>query len=283
MIPARLLALPFVLLFGLGIYAAVEWGQPWTMALIPVVMILATIFVFSPQLNWWWWQRFPPDLPEGLGMLLEERFAYYQRLTPVEKREFRRRAFLFMQAHNYIPQVFKTVPEDVRLMLAAPAVAVAFAQTDFLFPKFENIVVYPHPFPSPQYPDHMHLSEFYEPDGVLIFSADHAGRGFMEPHQYFNPSWYEYVRLYGLTYESASVAPLEQVSWEELEAISRFSREAIEKWMNLPDLSKEGLAMSYFFLFPERFQVQLPDLYGHLRHQFQQDPLVFQRTLYLAN
>jgi hypothetical protein len=275
MIPARLLALPVILLFGLGIYLAVSWSAAWSTALIPVAMLGSVIYVFSPQINWWWWQRYPPDLPQGLGDLLQQRFAYYQRLTPAEKREFRRRTFLFMQAHDFMAQVFKKVPEDVKMMLAAPAVALTFAREEFRFPAYEHVVVYPHPFPSPQFPEHLHIAEYYEPDGVLIFSAEHVGRGFVEPRQFLNPAWYTFSQLYLL--ESADQLEWPDIHWEDLETISRFTRPGTEQWFGLPELDIRALAATYFFLFPERFQVYQPDLYLQFCRIFLQDPLLFQR------
>ncbi|MCB0639279.1 MAG: zinc-dependent peptidase [Lewinella sp.] len=275
MIPARLLALPLFILFGLLVYLASSDGAVWSTALIPVAVLIALLLVFSPQINWWWWQRYPPDLPGGLSDMLQQRFAYYQRLTPGEQREFRRRTFLFMQAHDFMPQVFKKVPEDVQMMLAAPAVALTFAREEFRFPEYEHVVVYPHPFPSPQFPEHMHIAEYYEPDGVLIFSAEHIGRGFMEPHQYLNPSWYTFGQLCWLAFADGQALP--DLHWDDLETISRFSREGTEQWFGLPELDTTALAVTYFFLFPERFQVQLPDHYTLLSRIFEQDPLIFQR------
>lgn len=274
MIPARVIAIPFALLFGLGLYIAFENKQVAYGWLLPTATILVLIFVFSPQVNWWWWNRFPPDLHKGLRELLAQRLPYYQRLSANRQREFRRRLFLFGQAQNYMPQVIKEAPEDIKVMMAVAPVAYTMKQEDFLFPQFENVVLYPHPFPSPQYQEQFHASEIYEPDGVAMFCVDHVVRGFMEPKQYLNPAWYEYARIFRLAYPDERFAVLEAMSWEDLHEISRFSQEAIERWIGLTDIDTEALAVAYFFLFPERFQVHAPTVYQALTVIFDQDPVL---------
>jgi len=158
--------------------------------------------------------------------------------------------------------------------MAVAPIAYTMKLEDFLFPKFENVVLYPHPFPSPQYQEQFHASEIYEPDGVVMFCVDHVVRGFMEPKQYLNLAWYEYARIYRLTYPDDRFAVLAQMKWEDLHEISRFSQDAIERWIGLTDIDTEALAIACFFLFPERFQVHAPEIYQVLTAIFDQDPVL---------
>ena len=266
--PAFRLGIPFFLLLGLGVYLTINVSESWAPLMIVSLVIIVAGFVLAPQINWWWWQRFPPDLPEEMAQLLEQRLPFYQQLTEADKREFRRRIFLFNYGHNFMPQVLEKMPLDGQVMIASAPVTMTFKQEDFLFPKFENIIVYPHPFPSPQYETTFHTSEIYEPDGVIMFCLEHVLRGYVDPRQFLNPAWYEYAKVYAITNPQALLGDWESVDWGQLEQVSGFSYEAIERWIGLPDLDKQAMGIAYFFLFPNRFQQLLPELFAQLQTTF---------------
>lgn len=266
--PAFRLAVPFLLLLGLGLYLTIEVDTSWSFLMIIALVVLVSGFILAPQINWWWWQRFPPDLPSEMGQLLEKRSLFYSRLSSDQRREFRRRVFLFNHGHNFMPQVMEKMPLDGQVMIASVPVAMTFTQEEFLFPKFENIIVYPHPFPSPQHETTFHASEIYEPDGVIMFCMEHILRGFIDPHQYLNPAWYEYAKVFAITYPETDLGNWSAVSWAQLEQISGFSQDALERWIGLQDLDLQAMGIAFFFLFPDRFQATLPDIHQKLQAVF---------------
>lgn len=268
--PAFRLAIPFILLLGLGAYLTIQVDTSWSFLMIIGLTILVSGFVLAPQINWWWWQRFPPDLPAELAKLLDDRLIFYRKLSDTEQREFRRRAFMFNQGNNFMAKVMEKIPIDIQLMIASPAVSLTFRKEEFLFPNFENIVVYPHPFPSPQYQDKFHSSEIYEPDGVVMFCLEHVLKGFVDPRKYLNPAWYEYARIFKITYPSNDYGDWSAVEWKELETVSGFSHEALRRWVGLPDLDMEAMGIAFYFVFPTKFEQELPMLYQQLNSVFQQ-------------
>ncbi|RMD96563.1 MAG: hypothetical protein D6816_18780, partial [Bacteroidetes bacterium] len=62
------------------LYLAWEDDSSWSYYLIPCILGAAVIYVFSPQIDWWWYQHRPPDLPPGLRKMLEAKLPYYRRL-----------------------------------------------------------------------------------------------------------------------------------------------------------------------------------------------------------
>lgn len=266
--PAFRLAIPFILLLGLGLYLTIEVDESWSLLMIIALVVLVAGFILAPQINWWWWQRFAPDLPSEMGQLLEQRLPFYRQLLAEQQREFRRRVFLFNHGHNFMPQVIEKMPLDGQVMIACAPVAMTFNQEQFLFPKFENIIVYPHPFPSPQYETKFHASEIYEPDGVVMFCLEHVLRGFVDPRQFLNPAWYEYARVYAISFPDADLGDWSDVNWGQLEQISGFSQEALKRWIGLPDLDLQAMGIAFFFLFPTRFQQILPNLNQQLHSVF---------------
>lgn len=258
--PAFRLSIPFILLLGLAVYLTIEVDTSWSLFMIAMVIILVSAYVLSPQINWWWWQRNPPDLPVEMAQLLATKLPYYQQLSPEDQREFRRRMFLFNEGTNFMPQVLEKMPLDAKVMIASAPVTMTFGQEDFLFNNFENVVVYPHPFPSPQHEEKFHASEIYEPDGVIMFCLEHVLRGFVDPKQYLNPAWYEYAKVYKITYPAYDYGDWSAVSWEQMQSISNFSYEALERWIGLPNLDMEAMGIAFYFIFPQQFQLVLPEL-----------------------
>lgn len=263
--PFYRLAIPVVVLLLLSIYLTIEVSQTWAMLIVFFVVVLLGGLIISPIINWWWWERFPPDLPKDLHGLIEHKVPFYQKLDQNGRREFRRRVYLFSQGTNFMEQGLEKVAEDAKLMIAVAPVSMGFYDETFLFEKFENIVVYPHPFPSPRIPEKLHTSEIYEDDGVIMFSLQHIVRGYLDPQKYFNPAWYEYARVYLMTYPDLKYGDWSLVDWSQLEQISGFSKEALEKWVGLPNLNKNAFTIAFYFLRPQRFQKKLPKMFDSLQ------------------
>jgi len=265
---ANRLVVLFAAILVLGVYLTYQVNDAWFYLIIIGLVFTVTSYVLSPQLNWWWWQRSPPDLPPKMTQLLAQRYPFYNKLSSDEQREFRRRMFLFIEGTNFMPKVMETVPYDGKVMLSVAPVSITFREPYFLFDNFENVIVYPHPFPSPQFPETFHTSEIYEPDGVLMFSMEHLIHGFVDAEKYLNPSWYEYAKIFQLSYPAYDYGDWSAVNWKDLEAISGFSEEALHKWFVLKQLDIRAMGIAFFFLFPKSFQQYLPTLFHKLETVF---------------
>jgi len=262
---ARLLAIPLVILVFIFLYLAWTQGGQWAIYMAPPLILLAVIYVFSPQLNWWYFLRRPPKLDRRLQQLLLKRSPYYQNLSVADKKKFRTRMSLYMEAHDFQAMGdMDTIPADALGVLAHAVVELTFGQEDFLLDKFEKIILYFHPFPSPQYPKHLHTSELYEEDGVLLFSVPHLIRGFMEPTRYFSLAHYEYAKALHILYPDWKWPILGESSWEKLERISGFSKDAIQRFINLPDIDPLAVAVHHLFQFTPAFRLHWPEMYERL-------------------
>jgi Mlc titration factor MtfA (ptsG expression regulator) len=265
---SRMLSIPLIMWLLVGLY--ITWQVDTGYALyniVPPVVLLAMIYVLSPQIDWQWYKRTPPDLP---GVVREMLFQYpfYQGLPEGEKKRFRQRVALFAIGNEYIAQGMEKVPDDLKYMIAACAATLTLGQEKFLFRKFEHIIVTPRPVPTPQYPDRFHASEIYEPDGVVLFAAEQLALGFMQSKQYFNIGLYEYAKIYVKTYPEANYPNFQENNWAILERISGFSRAWIEQWINRPDLDPLAVGIVYFFTFPDRFVEELPTDFQLLKRIF---------------
>lgn len=276
--PNRYFLVPLAMLAGLSLLLIDRYGQQWIWALLLAAAGIVTVLIFSPQIDWWYWQRRDPELSPGLRTLLERRISFYQRLEPAAQREFRRRAFLIRESLDFTGQAIEQVPEDVKLLPAIAAATVSFGREEFLFPEYEKVVLYPHPFPSPQY-DFLHITEQYAPDGVLLFSMPHLMRSVVEEQSFPNLALYEYARIYRERYPGEEYPALE---WPQLEAISTFSQEAVVKFLGFEEPDVQALTSVYFFSFSARFRELAPEMYRALCHTFAIDPLA-PKDIYLTS
>lgn len=269
---SKILAIPFVLAALVFLYLTWEVDSRYSWYIVPFVVALALIFVLSPQIDWWWHKKRPPRLRPKIQGLLERFLPYYQKLSESEKQRFRDRVALYMMAIDFQAKGMDDVPADLQAVVAASAVQLTFGQADFLLTPFEYIIFYPQPFPSPQYPEHFHASEIYEEDGVMIFSAEQLMKGFLQPMQFYPIGLHECAKAWERIHLQQDWPELGAAIWSDLQAISGFSREAIQRWINLDSIPVRPVSVALFFTFPERFQQHLPELYDQYSLIFNQHP-----------
>lgn len=269
---ARILALPFLVTGVIFLYLTFEKGDQYSYYVLPFLLMFAVIYIFSPQLNWWWHKRYPPEIPIPIRHSFNTQFPFYQNLSPEDKTRFRNRVALYFEANEFMPQGAEKMPIDVQASIAASIVWLTFGLEDFLLNKFEHLIVYRHPFPSPQYPKHWHSSEYYVEDGVIMFSADHLMKGFFDPKKYFHTGLYEYARVFQYSYPNEAYPEFGEDVWAKIEQISGFKKEGLEEWIGLPKVDIYAICVVLFFVFPKRFQAQLPKAYEAFEQIFKQSP-----------
>lgn len=258
---ANALAAPFV--GGAILFLYLAWSQdsdyaPW---MIPFVIVAGLIYTFNPQINWWWYTRHPPQLSPGLIDLLERFHVFYGRLNKAGKQRFCERIALYRMGTDWEPVAWpeEILPPDVETALAAQAVTLTFNEPEFLLEKFEKVIVYPKPFPTPEYP-FAHASELYEADGCLLFSAEQVMQGYLAPGKWYNIAMHEYAKAFVLMYPGKSYPDLTaDDTWEKLEATSGMSREHVESIIGIAGVDALPVAIHHYFTFPDRFPEIMPE------------------------
>jgi hypothetical protein len=262
-------------LIPLGMAINHDKGSYAMYAIAPLVISTVT-FVLSPQINWWWYKRHPLDLTPLMRSYIEQQCWFYKHLNTEEKLKFRQRVAMYTLGNEFMRpaplnedvRVRNDVPEDIKVACASCAVQITFNKEDYMLAPFEQIVIYPSPFPSPQYPSNFHTSEMYIQDGVLLFSAEHLVKGVANPDLFFNIGLYEYARVFVHLNPKTLFPKLNTSNWSDLERISNIPNEAIKQHINLPELDILGVAIHHYFIFPELFKKALPDVYQMLKNEF---------------
>ena len=269
---SKFLSFPFVIVLLVCLYFTWE-GDLNPLYIVPNVVILTIIYVLSPQIDWIWYQWNPPEMDKKLHIFLERFFPYYRNLSPPEKKRFSIRVSLYILANEFMPKAMESVPEDVKGLIAANVVMLTFGQKDYRLSKFEKIIVYPHPFPSPQFPKHLHSSEIFEEDGVILFSTEQLIPGATQQSKYYNIALHEYARIFVKAYPKLPYPEFDDTIHEKMELVSGFKNDRVREFIGLPQLDSFLLSINYFFTFPVKFKQVLPDAFEIYTRIFNQNPL----------
>ncbi len=268
-----LIAIPLILVAIICLYLAWEKDSGYAVYIIPSALGLVALYIMHPQIDWWWYNKYPKELDEKIRQLLERHFPFYVELNPELKQRFRTRMTLYPMAKEFMARGFEEIPDDIKAMVAANSIMLTFGQKDYLLDQFQTIVIYPKPFPTPLHPRLFHSTEHFEEDGVLLFSAEQLMHGSLQAQHYFNICLYEMARIYQLQFPEKRYPELSENIWNELEMISGFSKAVVETTIGLPDADIEAVAICHFFIFPEKFKQLLPEVYANYRTVFNLDPV----------
>ncbi len=272
---SKYLSFPFIITLLVCLYFIWEGDLP-PIYIVPNVLILVSIYVLSPQIDWLWYQRNPPEMDEKLRRFLEKVFPYYRNLSPKEKKRFQIRVNMYMMANEFIPKAMENVQEDIKGLIAANIVMLTFGQKDYRLSKFEKIVVYPHPFPSPQFPKFIHSSEIFEEDGVIMFSLEQLIPGATQQSRYYNIALHEYARIFVIMNPDYQYPKMDASIQEKLQLISGFKNAKVRDYIGFPRLEPFLLSINYFFTFPQKFKNELPEIFDTYMKVFNQNPLNYQ-------
>ncbi len=273
MILSKWILLPLVLLTGVVLLLSYVWGYPgYSYWLIPLVVALAAIYVLHPEIDRWYVNKYPQRLPKGMLRFIEDHIPFYSLMDSSQKQSFESAASIYLSTANFMPQGFDKVPEDLKVVVAANAHILASFQPGWhdKILQFENVVIYRHPFPSPQHHEHLHTSELFVKDKVLLFCADHFMKAFRFPQQYFNTCMYEWAKVLFI-----DNIPEFEPDMESLPLISGFENEHIVEYIGLPEpyIQWQAVATTYFFTFPVRFKMHAEEVYNQMSSYFNVDPM----------
>ncbi len=257
--PSHFIAAPFAFWFLAALYRAWRMDGEGAIWMAAPFLALAIIFILAPQINWWWWKRNTPDLPEGLADLLEKQCPFYQKLTTNEKADFRGRVFMSMHGYDFLGKAFPkdAVPVDLKAIIAANAVTVSWPRKEFLFRKFEKIVVYPQAFPTPRFQS-LHGSEMQAEEGLVIFSGELLIKSFLQPLLYFNVGLYEFARAAMKSWPDEPWPEFAEADWLGFQQVMPFSKGLVEAQIGLPGVDLTAVAAHHFFQNREGMRAVFP-------------------------
>lgn len=267
---ASIVGFPFALAFAIIMYYMFTTeDHDLSFWLIPSIIILAIIWIFSPQINYWWWKRNPPPLDPPILKWLQTYSPFYNSLSDESQRNFERRMSLFILGKEFgsMGEEKRELPEDLKGIIANNAIQLTFGRPDFLFDKFDRIVVYKHPFPTPS-KQYLHTVETETEDGTLIFSMEHLVPGMLRKGEFYNIGLHGFIDAFLHENQKINYPNIDHITWQQLEKISGFSIENILATTGLKEVNKLTVAINHYVTFFDHFSKELPKETQHLNEIF---------------
>ena len=236
---AHYLSAPF-LAAALGIlYFAWEHDGQGALWMVPFIVAAAFIWVLTPQINWWWYSKHPPELEDGVKQALAQWTPFYQALPEAERLRFRQRLALTRMATNWTSKQMPDdeIPPDLQVAVAVQAVIATWHRDKYLLPEVENVVISPDVFFSPQYP-YPHFCETWLPEQCILLGARPVMDAFAQPHLYFNIALYEYLQRVPEhpLFRRAGMMP-EEALWQQIKDLSGWDHAYITEATGLKEVS----------------------------------------------
>ncbi len=260
----RFVAFPFIVAAGYVMYQnTVDYyfSESYSWLLLPLIVILVALYILSPQIDFWWHQKYPIKLDSRIVAWLQERSSFYQNLSDQNRAKFEKRLSLFLESKEFFlmsPEKIE-MPEDMKAIIATNAIQLSFHQDDYLFGGFDRIVAYPHPFPTPYY-KHLHTVETEEVDGVVLLCIEYVVNGMTVADEY-NIALHAFAEAYLEKSKSEDALQVAASDTIHLESISSISTDKIKKTIGFDQVDLRLVAIHHYIKYPQNFESTLPELY----------------------
>ena len=256
--PSKILLVTILIVLAPVLYFTWTIGEKYAPYLIPLVILAVTIYVLSPQIDWWWYLRFPKAPNRSVAAYFSKNFIGFNQLSSEIQKDILNKFHLLEMSKNFISKADDDkIPDGIKLVVLASLLECTYRREDFQLKDYENIVLYAHPFPSPQWPQQLHLSETEIEDGVFIFSLPAVSEGLKNPRQYFPVSTYEFCKV---IFKSSKV-PEKTINSEEahylIQEVLGYNMKQIADYINLPqeEIILEAVLLVLAVRFPNELQL----------------------------
>lgn len=262
---AYLIGLPFFIFLAVIMILIFIYGRTdlstW---IIPPVIIMAGLYFLQNPIQWMFSKKNPPPLHPKEKELLQSFSAIYLHLDEEGKKEFEEKISLFRLTRLIRMIDKKPVPEDVKLLICLPAVEMTYYDKESFKGKYQQIIVYPHPFMSPQHGDQVHITEIEHKDGVMVFSVEQLIPGL--ERKMFNIAAYEWAQAYLFLYDRAPI--VNAIDKEEVIAnllpVIRLDFPSLKRIIGLEDIDVFAIAFSLFYDRPVLMKEHMPKSFAGL-------------------
>lgn len=235
-------------------------GSQLIWALVPAVA-LVLIYLFSPQIDYWWLSRKPVEMDHQITDLLTKTNPTYGALDDETKNEFHKRLLLFTEGKEFLAkgmeQANLEVPYDVQNMIAQIPITMTLGRRDFTLKRFERVVLYKHPFPTPKN-RFLHTSEIHAEDGVIILSLEHVQAAMMQPGYHYDVGWHAFAEAFISSHPKEPWPDLPSDIWSKVDEISPQNQKMILGTLGFEMVDVMPVLVTLYFRHADRFRAVLP-------------------------
>lgn len=267
---AYYISIPFLLATLSILYLAWKSTEGIAVWIAPFLLVLSFIWVFSPQINWWWYKSNPPQLEPEVALAIRKFTPFTERLSPEELSLFYNRVALTRLATDWTAKDLPEdlIPPDMQTAVAVQSVICTWNQKEFLIKDYEKVILMPGPFLSPEYPV-FHSAESYLPENCILLNAAAVMSAFLHPEKHFNLALYLYAKIsLGARPEINIPADLEKTFLSKMDAISGWNMDFLKTSLGEDTLDVKAVILSHYFTFYESFKQNMPEWIALLDQMF---------------
>lgn len=267
---ARILAFPFIIVAGIILYLMFfEDRSDWYPYLIPVAVILASIYAFYPKIDYWWHQKQAPGIPDKLKKLIYNASKPFRELDEKERQKFLDRLGIFMHHKDFylMRKEKEALPEDIKALIAICAVTLGLFEEDWFFKKYDYFIAYQHPFPTPN-KQYLHSVEVNHEDGVMLFNLDLLFQSMVLGTKAFNIALYAFAEAFLLARPLSDIAQMEEMDPKKLPAEGEYSYESIIHQIGYKEVYFKAILVALYFDVPELVEKNYPEYFDLCKKQF---------------
>lgn len=265
----RVVAAPFLFAFGYVFYqASLPLSNHKISAwLFPLGMVLTLCYVFHNQINLWWLRRHPVPMDEQEREVLKRHSNYYNQLSKDDQLEFENRLFMMLQTIDVygMGKEKEEVPYDVKLIIIAIGAEIAAQSQKPLLDNFDKIIIYKHPFPTPNI-QRLHTVEINGEDGVLLLAMDHLSAAVNDPKSYYHVGYHAWAEAF--VYEHPKVDYPSDITWPMIAEISGFTEQSMKGALGLEYFDTLPIGIYLYFVFGDKMQAKYPELFERFQGIF---------------
>lgn len=186
-----------------------------------------------------------------------------------------------MHSKRFIPRGFKTVSDEMRVLISATAVQLTFGLPQIYLAHFDKILIYPDAYYSTINKKY-HVGEINPRMSAIILSWKSFVEGYADPNDSFNVGIHEMA--HAIHFENRirnsefdfldreSLKALERITNEEMPKLRRGEVHFFRSYAGTNEHEFFAVALEYFFEQPVEFRDSLPQLYHTLCKLLNQDP-----------
>ena len=220
--------------------------------------------------------------PEAWRATLEEYVGYYRALEPGEQARFEREVAIFLDEQTVTGPRGAELEDELRVLVAASAVTLAFGRRGHRYPALRDVVVYEGAFDE-DYAEHAggDYAGMVHAQGPILFSARSLRRGFRGERDGDNVGYHEFAHVLDFeqgradgvpsTLPWSAVEPWVRVMHAETAKIER-NRSQLRQYAAKNEAEFFAVATEVFFERPAALERDHPELYALLVEAYGQDP-----------
>ena len=264
---ASIVSIPFLLLtLFFGYHVFYLENSDLFIYLVIFVVISMTIYMFQPQIDFYWFKNHPLELKEKEKKFLRSLSSFYASLNDEQKIKFENRAYVFVRfkGFEWIRSEKKELPQDMRLLIAANAVQITFNLEDYLFDKFDLYFGYNHAFPTPN-KQFLHSVEVNMEDKIAIFNMEVIINSQNVNNKIFNIGLFAFAEIFISLHPRKMYPEINKNQfWEEMELVSGISKQKIIDIIGYEPNTLTPVMITIFFMYSQSFKDISPKNYDKL-------------------